>query len=90
MGYQRTSTAITNTKEIDMGKQKIIEAVKRKGLYVVEADWVATVSGSQWQIQFGMEMHDLYGQDEFQSFTHTAEALEWIDSLEPVTHGEDE
>lgn len=73
-----------------MGKQKIIEAAKRKGLYVVEADWVETVSGSQWQIQFGMEMHDLYGQDEFQSFTHTAEALEWIDSLEPGTNGEDE
>lgn len=73
-----------------MGKQKIIEAAKRKGLYVVGADWAETVSGSQWQVQFGMEMHELYGEDEFQDFSHTAEALEWIDSLEPVTHGEDE
>lgn len=77
-----------------MGKQKIIEAAKRKGLSVECVDWGWSTgdyhSQKDWQVQFGEEIDELYGQDEFQSFTHTAEALEWIDSLEPVTHGEDE
>lgn len=73
-----------------MGKQKIIEAAKRKWLSVEWIEWIEGDIYSEWQIEFGDEMGDLYGKDIFQAFTHTAEALEWIDSLEPVTHGEDE
>lgn len=73
-----------------MGKRKIIEAAKKKGLYVVDIAWVSAPSGSEWRVQFGMEMNELYGKDEFKSFAHTAEALEWIDSLEPLPPREEE
>ena len=77
-----------------MGKQKIIEAAKRKGLSVESADWEWNTSGGEnypeWRVVFGEEMDELYGKDQFQLFAHTAEALEWIDSLEPLPPREDD
>lgn len=77
-----------------MGKRKIIEAAKKKGLTVESADWHWTVGGGesypQWSIMFGPEIDELYAEDQDQYFSHTAEALEWIDSLEPLPPREEE
>ena len=78
-----------------MGKRKIIEAAKKKGLTVVAAEWampnqVLRKEWPTWQVLFGGEIESIYGQSDIQSFTHTAEALEWIDSLEPLPPREEE
>lgn len=77
-----------------MGKQKIIEAAKKKGLTVEWAEWGWAAGDreryQQWIIMFGPEIDELYGQDQDQYFSHTAETLEWIDSLEPLPPREDE
>lgn len=77
-----------------MGKKKIIAAAKRKGLGVESADWAWVVGGGErypeWAVMFGEEIDELYGEDRDQYFSHTAEALEWIDSLEPLPPREDE
>jgi len=69
-----------------MSKRKIIAAAKRKGLTVEYAEWGHSCgdreSYMEWQVQFGEEIDELYAQDEFQSFADTAEALEWIETLE--------
>lgn len=77
-----------------MGKRKIIEAAKKKGLTVESVEWGYHQSdrefAPEWHIRFGIEIDDIYGQDDIQSFSHTAEALEWIDSLEPLPPREEE
>lgn len=71
-----------------MSKRKITAAAKRKGLTVIEANygWQPTpgemVPG--WQVQFGPEADELYGEDEHQDFESTADALEWIEALKPL------
>jgi len=71
-----------------MSKRKITAAAKRKGLTVMCANWGWTAgdpeSYQQWEVQFGPEVDDLYGEDEFQYFEDIAEALQWITGLEPV------
>jgi hypothetical protein len=75
-----------------MAKRKITAAAKRKGLTIVSAHygWQATpgemVPG--WEIQFGPEADELFGEDEHQDFGSTAEALEWIAALEPLPEQE--
>jgi len=72
-----------------MSKRKIIAAAKRKGLTVESAHygWTATpgemVPG--WEVQFGPEMDAIFAEDEIQYFDNSAEALEWIGALEPVS-----
>lgn len=72
-----------------MSKRKIIAAAKRKGLTVESAHygWTATpgemVPG--WEIQFGPEIDELFVEAEIQYFGNSAEALEWIEALEPVS-----
>lgn len=72
-----------------MSKRKIIAAAKRKGLTVESAHygWTATpgemVPG--WEVQFGPEMDAIFAEDEIQYFDNSAEALEWIEALEPVS-----
>ncbi|WP_421680575.1 hypothetical protein [Stenotrophomonas bentonitica] len=72
-----------------MSKRKIIAAAKRKGLTVEYAEWGQACGDRdtylEWQVQFGEEIDDLYGEDEFQSFADTAEAIEWIEQLERVS-----
>jgi len=72
-----------------MSKRKIIAAAKRKGLTVESAHygWTATpgemVPG--WEVQFGPEMGAIFAEAELQYFDNSAEALEWIEALEPVS-----
>lgn len=77
-----------------MGKRKIIEAAKKKGLTVESAEWVKLVgkqdSCSVWNVRFGDEADEVFGVHDNQYFSHTAEALEWIDSLEPLPPREEE
>ena len=72
-----------------MSKRKITAAAKRKGLSVVYACWGWTAgdreSYQQWEVQFGPEIDDVFGEDEFQYFESTPEAMEWIAGLEPAT-----
>lgn len=71
-----------------MSKRKIIAAAKRKGLTVEYAEWGQACGDRdtylEWQVQFGEEIDEMYAEDEFQSFADTAEALEWIEALEPL------
>jgi hypothetical protein len=68
-----------------VSKRKIAAAAKRKGLTVVNASWGWTAgdweSYQQWEVQFGPEIEDLFGEDEFQYFEDTTEALKWITGL---------
>jgi len=77
-----------------MGKRKIIEAAKKKGLTVESAEWGWSAgdrdSHQEWEVEFRDGIFEVYGQEEFQYFSHTAEALEWIDSLEPLPPCEEE
>lgn len=71
-----------------MSKRKIIAAAKRQGLTVESAHygWTATpgemVPG--WEVQFGPEMDELFAEEEIQYFDNAAEAVDWIDGLEPL------
>lgn len=77
-----------------MGKRKIIEAANKKRLTVESAEWGDVVFDGMlrksWLITFGAEVDELYGKYEDQCFSHTAEALEWINSLEPLPPREEE
>lgn len=75
-----------------MSKRKIIAAAKKKGLTVEYAEWGQACGDQEtyleWQVQFGEEIDELYDEDDFHSFADTAEALEWIEALEPVEQAE--
>ena len=74
-----------------MGKRKIIEAAKKKGLTVESAEWVwLGKNHPEWKVVFGTEIEEFYAKYPDQCFSHTAEALEWIDSLEPLPPREEE
>ncbi len=71
-----------------MSSRKIIAAAKRKGLAVESAHygWTATpgemVPG--WEVQFGPEIDELFAEYEIQYFDNSAEAVEWIESLQSL------
>ncbi len=68
-----------------MSKRKIVAAAKRRGLSVISAAWEWTVGGGerypQWVVDFGPEIHELFGAKEEQFFEDTDHAIRWLDEL---------
>lgn len=77
-----------------MSKRKIIAAAKRAGLKVVSAEyaWVPNPGEmvAEWEVEFCDDIDDLYAEFPIQYFSNSAEAIEWIESLQPAQQTKEE